>query len=70
MRQATVDKRAEWKKKHEEQATYDWRKKKTRLQGVGLISCGIRSRKVTQARLESVAACDTHALKFLSLYYP
>ena len=31
---------------------------------------GIRSRKVTQARLESVAACDTHALKFLSLYYP
>ena len=38
MRQATVDKRAEWKKKLEEQATYDWRKKKTRLHGVSLIS--------------------------------
>ena len=47
MRQATVDKRGEWKKKHEEQGTYVWQKKKRdSMELAWLLAGGIRSRQL------------------------
>ena len=60
-RLSNVDKTAEWKKKHEEQATYDWQKKKRDAMEFAWLAGGIKSRQVTQAKLAGVGGRLWHA---------